>query len=338
MGQRSIGSGMAAWRRVLVCAAAATMAILLAHETGAQDTRLRALRGIEGLHIFVSAYSGSGSGDPRALAPCPLDTATLERRGADALRGVGLSAMTFAETMARVRANFGFDQPVIVQYGLWLKRVLLHADFGYSYVTGEPVIEMIWQRLPATLELMGAAFLLAFLFGLSGGIVAALKRYTKFDSVIMLVTLFGISIPVFWLGLMSMMLFTVQWRLLPSAGMFALGVPFSVVDHLRHLLMPSLVLSLWGGAIRFTTPMLFALAFLPMFGIGGLSGLPLGLAASDVMLHDTWYVVGHFHFLVAPGTLFASRWTWPTSPGRGSRSAVKPATHLARTARSCRFR
>ena len=60
----------------------------------------------------------------------------------------------------------------------------------------------------------------------------------------MLVTLFGISIPVFWLGLMSMMLFTVKWRLLPSAGMFSLGVPFSVLDHLRHLLMPSLVLSL----------------------------------------------------------------------------------------------
>lgn len=152
--------------------------------------------------------------------------------------------MVGPDDVARIRANFGFDQPVIVQYGLWLKRVLLHGDFGYSYVTGEPVIEMISQRLPATLELMGAAFLLAFLFGLSGGIVAALKRYTKFDSVIMLVTLFGISIPVFWLGLMSMMLFTVKWRLLPSAGMFALGVPFSVLDHLRHLLMPSLVLSL----------------------------------------------------------------------------------------------
>ncbi len=152
--------------------------------------------------------------------------------------------MVGPEDVARIRANFGFDQPVIVQYGMWLKRVIMHGDFGYSYVTGEPVIEMIWQRLPATLELMGAAFLMAFLFGLSGGIVAALKRYTKFDSVIMLVTLFGISIPVFWLGLMSMMLFTVKWRLLPSAGMFALGVPFSVLDHLRHLLMPSLVLSL----------------------------------------------------------------------------------------------
>jgi cytochrome c oxidase subunit 1 len=71
------------------------------------------------------------------------------------------------------------------------------------------------------------------------------------------------------------------------------------------VLITSLMLSLWGGSIRFTLPMLFALAFIPMFGLGGLSGLPLGLAASDVQLHDTWYVVGHFHFLVAPGTLFA---------------------------------
>jgi len=71
------------------------------------------------------------------------------------------------------------------------------------------------------------------------------------------------------------------------------------------ILISSLVLTLWGGSIRFITPMLFALAFLPMFGIGGLTGLPLGLAASDVALHDTYYVVAHFHYLVAPGTVFA---------------------------------
>ena len=71
------------------------------------------------------------------------------------------------------------------------------------------------------------------------------------------------------------------------------------------VLVTGLVLTLWGGAIRFTTAMCFALAFLPMFGIGGLTGLPLGLAPSDVLLHDTYYVVGHFHYLVAPGTTFA---------------------------------
>jgi cytochrome c oxidase subunit I len=71
------------------------------------------------------------------------------------------------------------------------------------------------------------------------------------------------------------------------------------------ILVSSLLLSLHGGSIRFTVPALFALAFLPMFGIGGLTGLPLGLAASDIPLHDTYYVIGHFHYVVAPGTMFA---------------------------------
>jgi len=66
-----------------------------------------------------------------------------------------------------------------------------------------------------------------------------------------------------------------------------------------------LLLSLRGGMIRFNTPMLFALAFLPMFGIGGLTGLPLGFAPTDLHLHDTYYVIGHFHYVVAPGSLVA---------------------------------
>ena len=71
------------------------------------------------------------------------------------------------------------------------------------------------------------------------------------------------------------------------------------------VILTALLISLWGGSIRFNTPMLFALAFLPMFGIGGLTGLPLGLAASDIPLHDTYYVIAHFHYVVAPGTIFA---------------------------------
>ena len=71
------------------------------------------------------------------------------------------------------------------------------------------------------------------------------------------------------------------------------------------VILSCLFISLWGGSIRFNTPMLFALSFLPMFGLGGLTGLPLGLPLSDIALHDTYYVISHFHYVVAPGTIFA---------------------------------
>ena len=86
------------------------------------------------------------------------------------------------------------------------------------------------------------------------------------------------------------------------------------------IILTCLFISLWGGSIRFNTPMLFALAFLPMFGIGGLTGLPLGFNASDIYLHDTYYVIAHFHYVVAPGTifgLFAGIYYWfPKATGR----------------------
>lgn len=86
------------------------------------------------------------------------------------------------------------------------------------------------------------------------------------------------------------------------------------------IILTALFLSLWGASMRFNTPMLFALAFLPMFGIGGLTGLPLGLTATDIPLHDTYYVIGHFHYIVAPGTifgLFAGIYYWfPKATGR----------------------
>lgn len=86
------------------------------------------------------------------------------------------------------------------------------------------------------------------------------------------------------------------------------------------IILTCLFISLWGGSIRFNTPMLFALSFLPMFGIGGLTGLPLGFNFSDLLLHDTYYVIAHFHYVVAPGTifgLFAGVYFWfPKITGR----------------------
>jgi cytochrome c oxidase subunit 1 len=117
----------------------------------------------------------------------------------------------------------------------------------------------------------------------------------------------GMVASVVFIGVMSMVVWA-HHMFLTGMGT-TLGSFFQITTLIISIpsvvLITSLMLSLWGASIRMTTSMLFALAFLPMFGIGGLTGLPLGLAASDVILHDTWYVVGHFHFVVAPGTLFA---------------------------------
>ncbi len=112
---------------------------------------------------------------------------------------------------------------------------------------------------------------------------------------------------VFFLGFMS---FTVWAHHMFLTGMGTVLSTFfqattMIISIPSIIVITALLLSLWGGSIRFTTPMLFALAFIPMFGIGGLTGLPLGLATSDIALHDTAYVVGHFHYVVAPGTIFA---------------------------------
>jgi cytochrome c oxidase subunit I len=112
---------------------------------------------------------------------------------------------------------------------------------------------------------------------------------------------------VLFLGVMSVIVWA-HHMFLTGMGTTLSGffqVTTMVISVPSVVLITALVLTLWGGSIRFTVPMLFALAFLPMFGIGGLTGLPLGLAAADISLHDTYYVVGHFHYLVAPGTLFA---------------------------------
>ncbi len=148
------------------------------------------------------------------------------------------------EDLRRIRENFGLDKPVAVQYAKWLERVFLHADFGVSYATGEPVSEMIAERLPATLELMGSAVVLSVLAGIGIGVLSALRRHTTMESLLTIGSLVIISIPVFWLGLVSIMLFSVTWRLFPPGGMGTLGMPFGLIDHVRHLALPTLVLSL----------------------------------------------------------------------------------------------
>jgi peptide/nickel transport system permease protein len=181
-----------------------------------------------------------------------------------------------AEDAARSRTSFGLDEPLPVQYATWLYRVLIEGDFGYSFVTGEPVLAMILGRLPATLELMGSAFVIALLVGMTIGVLSALRPHARLDAFLTVVSLVVISIPVFWSGLMAMMLFCVKWKLLPSAGMYSVGAQGSLVDHLKHLVLPSVVLSLvfvasWSRYLRATLQEVLTQEFMGVAKAKGLS-------------------------------------------------------------------
>jgi peptide/nickel transport system permease protein len=148
------------------------------------------------------------------------------------------------EDILRLKKNFGLDRPWYVQYFKWLERVVFHMDFGYSFSTGQPVQDMILERLPATLELMGTAFLAAVILGILIGIVSAVFRYSLFDYLASFFSFVGISIPVFWSAILAILIFVLYLGWLPSSGRLTIGVPYSFIDHLRHLILPSCVLAL----------------------------------------------------------------------------------------------
>jgi peptide/nickel transport system permease protein len=142
----------------------------------------------------------------------------------------------------QVRRNLGLDRPIAVQYARWLAN-LVRGDLGTSYSYGTPVTEVVLERLPATLLLTGAALVVAVVVAVPLGIVAALRRNTAVDYAAMLVTVTGVSVPIFWLGILAIIVFAVQLRWFPSGGMYTVGASRSVADAAWHLVLPALVLS-----------------------------------------------------------------------------------------------
>ena len=140
------------------------------------------------------------------------------------------------ETAATIRAELGLDRPLYVQYFRFIGR-LLKGDLGRSYRQRREVTEILFERLPATLKLGTAALCIAVLFGIAAGIIAALNRNRPVDGVVMVGSLVGISTPVFWLGLMLIVVFAVRLKWLPVAG-------YGTGGDLRHLVLPAVSLSL----------------------------------------------------------------------------------------------
>lgn len=146
----------------------------------------------------------------------------------------------------------GLDKPLIVQYFVWLWQ-LLQGNLGYSMKSYEPVSAMIGSHIGPTLLLMGASLILSLLIAVPAGIYSAVKQYSKGDYAVVTASFIGSSIPSFFLALILIYIFTVKLGILPSSGMNTLGMGGGVLDTVRHMVMPVIVLavSLAGSNIRY---------------------------------------------------------------------------------------
>ncbi|TKI02625.1 ABC transporter permease [Martelella alba] len=151
-----------------------------------------------------------------------------------------LGPQATVEAVHALRVKLGLDQSLLIQYGYFLKD-LLHGNLGYSIYYGEPVSVLILERLPNTLLLGGFALILALLVALPVGVVSAVRQHSWFDSLSMLFALVGVSMPVFWLGLLLVLLFSVHLAWLPATGMGDWDE--GAGDILRHLILPGVALS-----------------------------------------------------------------------------------------------
>jgi peptide/nickel transport system permease protein len=157
---------------------------------------------------------------------------------------------TSPEALAELRVKLGLDQPLIVQYGRWLGRTV-QGDLGNSYQTGRPVTVEVFERLGPTAYLIGSTFLVVLIISVLVGVLSAIRQYSLLDIGTTTLTFIGQALPVFWVGLMLILIFF-SWiknpatglPLLPAGGMHTIGADFNLWDWLSHLILPMVTLGL----------------------------------------------------------------------------------------------
>jgi peptide/nickel transport system permease protein len=184
--------------------------------------------------------------------PVVLGTTVLNFLLVNAAPGSPLNALVDPTAGASVRAamarQLGLNRPLPVQYVDWLGHVLT-GNLGYSYATGQSVLDVIGQRITATLLLAGTAFVIAYVIGIGLGVLAALRPHGIVDGVSSAVGVIGISIPSFILGLVLIWLFALKLAILPAGGMAIPGLPQTFGGLVQHLVLPVVALALFDLAV-----------------------------------------------------------------------------------------
>lgn len=154
------------------------------------------------------------------------------------------------EQLAAMRTRLGLDQPLPVQYVKWVQAFVLEGDWGYSIKFRRPVAEMVAERVPATLLLFGVGFIVMLIFAIPIGVYSAIKPYSLFDNIITTLSFAGQSVPVYWLGIVLILIFYLgipnpsgQGGLLPAGGMYTVGKEGDLLDLLWHLVLPIAAMS-----------------------------------------------------------------------------------------------
>ncbi|HET8576429.1 MAG TPA: ABC transporter permease [Methylomirabilota bacterium] len=159
-----------------------------------------------------------------------------------------MSPSMSTEDLARLTRDLGLDRPLHEQYLRWAGGIV-SGNWGRSYRDGRVVLEVVADRVPATIVLMLSAFSVAVVLGLLTGIVSAVRQYSLFDHLSTFLAMVALSIPTFWLGLMAIYVFAELLRVLPPGNMGTVGADFSLADRLRHLVLPAATL----GAVMVAT-------------------------------------------------------------------------------------
>lgn len=163
-----------------------------------------------------------------------------------------ISSNASAEDIERLTVQFGLDQPLLVRYFDWLKN-MISGDWGNSLVTRRAVLDLIGERFPPTLLLMGTVFIMTLITAIPLGILAALNRNSVLDYIVSTISLFAFSAPTFWTGIMAIVIFSLEfrkrnWPYLPSGGMYDLVEGPSTLGILKHMILPVAVLTFFGMA------------------------------------------------------------------------------------------
>jgi peptide/nickel transport system permease protein len=216
----------------------------------------------------------------------------------------------------RLRRALGLDQPLWQQYLAWLG-AFVRGDWGYSYADGRPVLDRLWERLPATLELIGTSMALGALVALPLGIVGAVRRHGWFDRLTTALAFAGISLPVFWFGLLLQLVFAVTLGWLPSSGRSSVGGG-GFADRAGHLVLPAGVLALvhaaaWSRYLRSSMSQVLRQPFMTAARARGVPGRTLWLrhALRNALIPVLTVVLLDAAIMVSGAVVTESVFAWP---------------------------